>query len=108
MMELIVKSYFSILFAVCASCLSILLLGIYLILRKNVREVRRNFAKIEPAVDEDIHAIAGDDLFSTQLDLARAFIESGKDQFAKKILESIVADGNLEQQEQAKLLLGEL
>lgn len=57
--------------------------------------------------EADMAAIAGDDLFATQLDLARAFIESGKKQFAKKILENILEAGNPDQRQEAKSLLGQ-
>lgn len=113
MIELIARSYFNILFAVGASCFSILFLGVYFILRKNLREAR-SLALLERAalsddVDaSDINMIAGDDLFSTQLDLARAFIESGKEQFARKILQNILEDGSDRQQQEARMLLGQI
>lgn len=53
----------------------------------------------------DINAIAGDDVLATQLDLARAYIETGRKQLAKKILDHVVKQGNSSQQEEAKYLL---
>lgn len=53
----------------------------------------------------DIHAIAGEDALSTQLDLARAYIETGRKQLAKKILLYVAEQGNDLQQEEAKQLL---
>ena len=106
MIELIVKSYFSILFGIGVSCLSILLIGMYLIIKKSARS--RHVAHLEPQVAADLTAIAGNDLFDTQLDLARAFIDTEKKLFAKKILESILEDGNPDQQQEARALLGQL
>ena len=55
---------------------------------------------------EDVFAIAGDDILSTQLDLARAYIETGKKQLAQKILEQVVDQGSERQQSEARNLLG--
>ena len=54
----------------------------------------------------DISAIAGDDVLSTQLDLARAYIETGRKQLAKKILEHVANQGTDAQQNEARTLLG--
>lgn len=53
----------------------------------------------------DIKAIAGDDVITTQLDLARAYIELDKFTLAKKILEHVVEHGNSNQQDEAKKLM---
>lgn len=54
----------------------------------------------------DISAIAGDDVLATQLDLARAYIETGRKQLAKKILEHVALQGSDAQQNEARTLLG--
>ncbi|MCD6038873.1 MAG: hypothetical protein K0S27_273 [Gammaproteobacteria bacterium] len=54
---------------------------------------------------QDIKAIAGDDRMTTQLDLARAYIEIGKKKLAKKILDHVTQYGNLNQQQVAKQLM---
>lgn len=54
---------------------------------------------------QDIRAIAGEDMISTQLDLARAYIEIGKKQLAKKILDHAIKQGNLSQRQQAHQLM---
>lgn len=111
MIELILKSYFNILFLVGASCFALFSLGTYFIFKFNKRDAKARLKSV--AADEastsadDMIAIAGDDLFATQLDLARAFIESGKKQFAKKILQNILMDGSPLQKQEAKLLLGQ-
>jgi FimV-like protein len=53
----------------------------------------------------DISAIAGDDVMATQLDLARAYVETGRHLLAKKILDHVREHGNLFQQEEAQELL---
>ena len=50
---------------------------------------------------QDIRAIAGDDVLTTQLDLARAYIEIGKKKLAKKILDHVAQHGNLRQKQVA-------
>lgn len=54
---------------------------------------------------QDIRAIAGDDVLTTQLDLARAYIEIGKKKLAKKILDHVVQHGNLSQKQLAQRLM---
>ncbi len=58
------------------------------------------------AVDnQDIQAIAGDDVFVTQLDMARAYIELGNLILAKQILENVILHGGSNQQHIAQELL---
>ncbi len=54
---------------------------------------------------QDIRAIAGDDVITTQLDLARAYIEIGKTKLAKKILDHVIQHGNISQQQMAQQLI---
>lgn len=56
----------------------------------------------------DIRAIAGEDVISTQLDLARAYIEIGKKQLAQKMLDHAIKQGNLTQRQEAHQLLKNL
>jgi FimV-like protein len=53
----------------------------------------------------DIRAVAGDDIMTTQLDLARAYIELGKKNLANKILIHVEQHGNRDQQIVAKRLM---
>lgn len=53
----------------------------------------------------DISAIAGDDVMATQLDLARAYVETGRFLLAKKILDHVREHGNRIQQQEASELL---
>jgi FimV-like protein len=53
---------------------------------------------------QHIDAIAGDDVMTTQLDLARAYIEMGERDLAKEILAQVSTEGNPVQQRQAQQL----
>lgn len=57
---------------------------------------------------QDIKAIAGENIMSTQLDLARAYIEMDKKSLAKKILNHVIEHGEPSQQQEAKELVGAL
>lgn len=118
MIGLIIKSYFSILIAMGVSFVVLFLLGIYLIYRfmirkapdfssslKNLKTTQDNTNKKTIITSQDIKAIAGEDVIATQLDLARAYIETGKTQFAKKILAHVIKQGTLTQQHEAEYLL---
>jgi|SRR5580700_1648852 FimV-like protein len=75
------------------SCVAIFILTILLLNPKKVIH------------KEDIHAIAGDDVYVTQLDLARAYIELGKIMLAKQILETVINQGDQDQKQAAEELL---
>lgn len=116
MMIEIIKSYLTILVAVGGASLFFLIVGIYLIVKLSSRSkglLIVSSSKEQQSVNEnegtsvpDIMAIAGDDVFATQLDLARAFIETGNGPSAKNILEQVVVQGNPAQQIEAQELLG--
>jgi FimV-like protein len=57
---------------------------------------------------QDIKAIAGDDIMTTQLDLARAYIEMDKKPLAKKILEHVIEHGEMNQKTAARELMSNL
>jgi len=99
MISEIINSYLAILLPVSISCLLLLLVGVYCIFKKNEPASKSTQAL------EDIFAIAGDDLITTQLDLARAFIESNNAQSAKEILKQIIKQGSPIQKQEAKQLL---
>jgi len=127
MIHLIINSYLTILLSVGLGAVFVLLLGLYLILRPAAPRVTKK-VKLEPqrvkptatpkpravkndtatAADEspaDVTSIAGENIYSTQLDLARAYIETGKVSLAKKILTSVKAQGDAIQQQEAQQLL---
>ncbi len=57
---------------------------------------------------KDIETISGDDLLSTQLDLARAYLETDRKNLAKNILNNVLQQGSEEQRREARRLLGDL
>ncbi|HEX2549067.1 MAG TPA: FimV/HubP family polar landmark protein [Gammaproteobacteria bacterium] len=65
-------------------------------------EVKNNVTIIS---SRDIKAIAGDSVMATQLDLARAYIELGKRNLAKQILNHVIQHGTLSEKEAAEQLM---
>lgn len=135
MIELIIENYFITLILIGFVAASIFLAGLYLILRGSdivQSPVVEAENKIEPRVDavqlqaivtttveksekkaaaititsHDFTAIAGEDVLATQLDLARAYIETGRKKLAKKILMHVVEQGSPAQQDEAQRLIG--
>lgn len=100
MISLIIKSYFSILLSIGIGSLLVLISGSYLIFRSPKKD------KAMPVLDEaELNAIAGDDVIATQLDLARAYIETANIDLAKSILKAVLKQGNKGQQDEARELL---
>lgn len=112
MIYLIIKSYLTIFLSVGFGSLACITLGLYFIFKKP-RKKTTELAEISietTAVEmpQNLEAIAGDDLLATQLDLARAYIETGRKQLAKTILESVNHQGSPHQQQEAQQLLATL
>jgi FimV-like protein len=99
MISIILKSYFSIILSIALGSLFVFSLGLYWIYHS---------FKSDNNINDDYNAIAGDDVLATQLDLARAFIETGQAVSAKRILKSVVANGSTLQQQEAQRLLSSL
>jgi FimV-like protein len=97
----------SIMFAsiVIISFVAIFILTILLLNPKKVTQLAPAAEHHSQITTQDISAIAGDDVCVTQLDLARAYIELGKIASAKQILESVLLEGDHNQQQTAKELL---
>lgn len=68
-----------------------------------VRSYRASAMRAE--ITETMTPIAGDDVIATQLDLARAYLETGSAILAKTILKAVVKQGSATQREEAKRLL---
>jgi FimV-like protein len=130
---IIVKSYFFILLGIGGVALLLFSLGLSLILKVARRStVNVSAEKKDPVItvaapvvqsasqqrikpetaeadlieeQSDIEAIAGEDPMTTQLDLARAYLESGKSQLAKIILEVVAEKGSDTHQDEAQRLL---
>lgn len=54
---------------------------------------------------KDIENISGDDVLTTQLDLARAYIETDRKGLAKNILNNVLLHGSLDQRSEAQQLM---
>lgn len=109
MMTAIIHSYFNIFLYVGIGAIFLFLTGLYFIL-KSAMPAKKN--KPMPVTQkafifqpQDFSAIAGDDIMSTQLDLARAYIESDKKELAKLILRQVISSGSSIQQKEAQRLL---
>jgi FimV-like protein len=118
MINMILKSYSAILLAIGFASLAVFIFGLYMLFRPTAWLARPRLRKTSKAqsaevpaqtklvvTSSDISAIAGDDVMTTQLDLARAYIETGRHLLAKKILEYVRTHGNDFQQEEADRLL---
>jgi FimV-like protein len=107
MIASIVNSYLALLLSVGIGSLLFFIVGLYFIFKWNSGSTVNNNSveNKEKALTTIIPTIAGDDIFATQLDLARAYIETGKKSLAKKILTSVLKQGSAVQQREAKTLL---
>lgn len=91
-----------------------ILLGIISVIKKRKRTRLLKYGAVplkQSAViitSKDIRAIAGDDVISTQLDLARAYVEVGKKKIAKQILQHVQTNGDVHQQKLAQQLMASL
>lgn len=130
--NIIIKSYSSILITIGSAAVFFFMLGTYFIIRLSrgtyiededaavaaPKETRTTSASSTPRkprkVSEktilsetlnDVHAISGEDPVATQLDLAKAYIESDKGPLAKIILSAVIRDGHSPYQEEAQRLL---
>lgn len=113
MISLLIKSYLIILLSVGIGSVLLFIVGLYFILKIFVpsqhKKAKANMSSLTMSnniAPHDFNAIAGEDLIATQLDLARAYIETEKKLLAKKILENVVNQGNDAQQNEARNLLG--
>jgi FimV-like protein len=97
----ILKSYLPLLLFIGLGSLLIFIMGLCLILKPRKLQ---NTAKYDHEELHHMNAIAGDDVITTQLDLARAYIETGRKQLAVQILDYVIEHGNPDQQQEAKQL----
>lgn len=93
----------------------LLLLGFYCFLELNGSEKTRSPPLLpKPTViplvppNFDFNELSTDTPIDTKLDLIRAYIDMGENTLAKRMLQGILQQGNLEQQEIAKRLLEEI
>ena len=98
----IIKSYLPLLLSISAGSLFIFLTGLYFIFKKPAAKKTSSSIK---TMETDFSAFAGDDIIGTQLDLARAYIETNKKSLAKTILAYVIKQGSAEQQQEAQQLM---
>lgn len=98
MISLLINSYTNIFLIIGLILISLLMLGVVFIIRR---------VKLQARAECDMTAIAGDDVFTTQLDLAKALIEINNNKSAKKILKMVKRQGNIAQKTEAKQLLSQ-
>lgn len=98
MISLIINSYLNILLPILLIAAVIVTAGIYYIIKKT------NKAEKYAA---DMTAIAGDDVLTTELDLAKAFIETNRPKAARSILKKVAKRGSAAQKVEAKQLLSQ-
>ncbi|MFZ2315163.1 MAG: FimV/HubP family polar landmark protein [Gammaproteobacteria bacterium] len=98
MTSLIFNAYFNILLSILLVAVVMFLAGIYSIVKK---------ANHAEKLAADMTAIAGDDVLTTQLDLAKAFIETNKPKAARGILKKVAKRGSVAQKAEAKQLLSQ-
>lgn len=125
MIYLLIKSYFSILVSVALVAMALFGFGVYCIWKSlshtakkekpsiNEREILniKNITDVKTTAHfspQDVAAISGEDVITTQLDLARAYIELDKRIMAKEILKIIIENGHSLQQAEAQRLLNTL
>lgn len=97
----IFQSYMTVIIPIVVCALWAFFIGVYFILR----QPSQSKMALSQAGVHDITAIAGDDMISTQLDLARAYIETNQKELAVDILHVIARRGSVAQQNEANRLL---
>jgi FimV-like protein len=116
MIEIILKSYFTILLSIGLGAIFIFIFGLYFIFRKVTHTptksaqtpITTTIRDEAPPSKDNLTAITGDDIIGTQLDLARAYIETGKKQLAKKILHAVAKQHSASHEDEIKRLLSYL
>lgn len=109
MVDIILASYRTLIFSIGAAALLLFIVGAWLILRTTWQEPAMETAEsVDLPPSQDLTAIAGDDVIATQLDLARAYIETGSEKLAKTILQRVLKKGEKAQQQEAQRLLSTL
>jgi FimV-like protein len=90
--------------ALVASILVLLVVLLFLTRRKKPLQT----AVLTQPRQADIHAVAGDDVLSTQLDLAKAYIEMNQKKIASEMLNAILKKGSNRQKDEARHLISSL
>ena len=104
MIALIIKTYLMVILSIGAICLSILIFGLYLLFKPSSSRTPSRLLW-HNLNEHDLSSISGENVFSTQLDLARAYIETNHTHLAKQILDDVLAQGSDKQKQEAQKLL---
>jgi FimV-like protein len=102
----LIHLYWNVLLPIGIGSLLLFCKGLFLLLRKTPTVEPVVIQAVQPPAD--LEAIAGDDVITTQLDLARALIETGRNQSAKELLQYVAEQGNAAQQAKAHQLMAQL
>ena len=126
MISLILKSYLPVLLSISMLCILIFIFGLVVIfkfinkpkiltIKKPIEEVqfaheKKNLANnmTIPLTHQDVASIAGDNITSTRLDLARAYVETDNRIMAKNILEEVITQGSSAEKKEALNLLNHI
>jgi pilus assembly protein FimV len=100
------------------SALTFIVLLVLLLMRRRTAEQERELDHAlrgeepllpgQPDIGEDLSGgedDGGEDVYTTRLKLAEAYLEMGDTDGATEMLEEVMADGNLEQQEVARRIM---
>lgn len=108
MLTTIINSYFHLFITIGFLAVFIFSVGVFIIFKIVGKPKPKKSPLVQAAFSfhpQDFSAIAGEDVMSTQLDLARAYIESDKKELAKVILRQVMVTGSPLQQQEAHRLL---
>src|SRR5438445_12840789 len=75
-------------------CLALAGLLFVLLVLLKLKTPQKKLIKNTEEMQQTVSAIAGDDVITTQLDLARAYIEMDQKKLAKEILAQVIKQGN--------------
>jgi len=106
MFSLIIKSYLTLFLSISVFSIILFFVGIFWIYKIFIKSSASE--KKELSTIQDLSTIAGDDILATQLDLARAYMETGKEILAKKILQQVIKQGSPFQKNEAHQLLSSI
>lgn len=106
MLLIFLQTYLKVLVSIGAVCLFVMVFGLLWILKpKSKRRTNHIDLVWRTSEQEDLSSISGNNIYSTQLDLARAYIETNHLHLAKQILDTVMKHGSKPQQQEAEKLL---
>jgi FimV-like protein len=88
--------------------LTLIFLLLVLLLALSRKKTPLRTSSLSQLAETELRAIAGDDVISSQLDLAKAYIEMNQKKIARDMLDSVIKKGSSHQQDAARLLIQSL